>query len=151
MVPHRCSDEDRRTVLPEEVQIRPDDAAGSIHLMTDDTLLFEEEPLADLQIARGVEVVKREQEGDEVGGLLRGQAGAGNPTLSHLLHHTRQVVPHGGGEIIKRPRTQGAPEVRSNLPTHVVHRVTFDASLGTEDPRASERIRHQTEEPLGKN
>src|SRR2546425_198747 len=83
-VPHRGSNEDRRAVLFEEIEVRSDYPPDRGYLMTDDTPLLGEKPFANLCMAGRIEVVERVEERDEVPGL----PGSQERTLDLELPHT---------------------------------------------------------------
>ena len=59
------------------------------------------------------------------------------------------MVPHGGSEVIERPRTRDAAEVGAVLAAHAVHRMAPFASLRREEACARDRIPGRAEEDLG--
>ena len=117
--------------------------------MADDASSLREQPPARPRVARRIKVIEREEEGDQIPGLLGVELRPGDAELRHPRGHARGVVPQSGGEIVERPRPGDASEIRADLPADSVDRMAFDAALRAEDPRAGERILRRAEQGLG--
>ena len=149
VIPHRGGDVDRRAELGEVIEARPHHAPRAAVSMADDAALLREELAPGLGIAGRVEVVQGEEESDQVRRLSGVQARAGDAQLLHPCRHPLQMVPQVGCEIVEGAGSRDAREVRSDLASDPVHRMTLRAPLGAEHPGAGHRVLTRSEEGLG--